>query len=227
MVKYSMDDLERMLAFRWDEFHQYGPSNTAKPEDDMPGGSAAPAKSGGWVAELADLDLAWRHAGLSGVQARRVVMRYGLGWSWNEVASHEGVSSQSVWESVESAMVKLLDVLNTPVAVRRNAVAAGPVKLAGGMLPVLVVYGKDDCQPCKATVRMLERAGVTFQYFMFAESVEAHGLASAHGVVTAPLVHVSRDGVTVDVWGGFNPGKLKRYVGELGLAVADADGVEA
>lgn len=83
---------------------------------------------------------------------------------------------------------------------------------------LVLVYGQPGCQPCKATARTLDRAGVPHTYVDVTEDQEAHQDATSHGWDSTPVVEV-RDagGVVLAAWHGFRMEACKA------LAVQDVD----
>ena len=112
MPNYTRERVEQLLEMNWDPWRNYGPTNESARDGDMPGSKSNPSKSGTWMAELADLTRAWQMAPISRTVRRRVFMRYALGWSYREIATHEHVDRNRIPEQVEDAVGAITRWLN-------------------------------------------------------------------------------------------------------------------
>lgn len=80
----------------------------------------------------------------------------------------------------------------------------------------VIVYTKDKCQPCRATIRYLDERGIDFEEKHTADPVNL-AEAKALGYLGAPVVvFVPPPGGSVDHWYGFNPDKLDALASALG-----------
>ena len=76
----------------------------------------------------------------------------------------------------------------------------------------IAVYTKDDCQPCRATKRMLDQLGLEYTEYQASEHMD---VLAPLGYTSAPVVVVTdEDGAMVKHWAGFSPDKLKGLVRE-------------
>lgn len=77
----------------------------------------------------------------------------------------------------------------------------------------ITVYVKPDCQPCRATKRMLDRLGLSFYTVDLSESPEALERVKSWNFQQSPVVEVV-DTVekTVTRWSGYRPDLLKGLV---------------
>lgn len=67
----------------------------------------------------------------------------------------------------------------------------------------VIVYGQPGCQPCKATSRALEKAGVPHAYLDVTMDPEARQAALVHGWSTTPVVEVrDPEGPVQAAWHG-------------------------
>jgi glutaredoxin-like protein NrdH len=78
----------------------------------------------------------------------------------------------------------------------------------------ITVYSKPACFQCVATKRQLDDLGVDYVALEIADHPEILDLAREHGVASAPIVVVETPPVAntvggLDVWGGFDPDRLK------------------
>lgn len=67
----------------------------------------------------------------------------------------------------------------------------------------VVLFTKPGCQPCKATKRVLDAKGISFEEFDISTNAEARDKVISMGFKSAPVVMTE-----TDAWSGFNPGKL-------------------
>lgn len=109
---YDRDQVEDLLTLRFDPLRFYGPTGNVLPDDDMPKSASSPAHGGTWMAELADIDRAWRLAELSETQRRRMFLRFGLDLSCEAVAAFEDVSTVAVYKTTDSGVEAILNFLN-------------------------------------------------------------------------------------------------------------------
>lgn len=80
---------------------------------------------------------------------------------------------------------------------------------------VIVYVSPGSCQPCKATIRAMQKYGIEFKRLVCNETSPAQKAARSYGYVQAPVV-VAGD----DHWSGFNPDKIKELAIARGL-IAD------
>lgn len=74
------------------------------------------------------------------------------------------------------------------------------------------VYTKDACQPCRATKRTMDRAGLEYNEIRAADHMDE---LAPLGHTSAPVVVVTDDnGDMVDHWAGFRPDKVKGLIRE-------------
>ncbi len=80
-------------------------------------------------------------------------------------------------------------------------------------LPV-VVYGKDKCQQCKATLRKLEDKGIRYECVSVEKDAVAAEYVGKMGYQQAPVVVVPFDygDMGGQHWSGFRPDMLDRLV---------------
>ncbi|WP_433584570.1 glutaredoxin family protein [Microbacterium hydrocarbonoxydans] len=79
----------------------------------------------------------------------------------------------------------------------------------------VTVYTKENCQPCKATMRYLDERGIVFDEFDVADP-ESLAAAKALGYSGAPVVvFTPGHGESADHWYGFRPDKLDAVVATL------------
>lgn len=74
----------------------------------------------------------------------------------------------------------------------------------------VTVYGREGCQPCIATKRLLVQLEVPFKYVALEERGAPATMLRALGHLQLPVVYVEepeRGGLTS--WDGFQPDKLK------------------
>ena len=113
MNDYSRELVEDLLQFKWDEHRFYGPvQNEMSPDHDMPRSPASKAHTGGWMAELADINRAWQNAPLTDTQRRRLFLRYGMGLTYEGVSVYDHVSLQNAAKVCDAGLETILVYLN-------------------------------------------------------------------------------------------------------------------
>lgn len=66
------------------------------------------------------------------------------------------------------------------------------------------LYSKPGCQPCKATKRVLDSKGVSYQEYDISTDPAAREKVVSMGFMSAPVVITDNDS-----WSGFIPAKLE------------------
>lgn len=80
----------------------------------------------------------------------------------------------------------------------------------------VTVYTKDECQPCRATIRFLNERGIPFEEKDTADPAHL-ARAKAFGYLGAPVVVVVPEpGESVKHWYGFRPDMLGEIAEALG-----------
>jgi glutaredoxin-like protein NrdH len=74
-------------------------------------------------------------------------------------------------------------------------------------MPPVTVYSKPGCQPCKATYRALDKAGITYTSIDITQVEGATEEVAALGYQGVPVVKVGDDH-----WNGLRPEKLKELM---------------
>lgn len=69
----------------------------------------------------------------------------------------------------------------------------------------ITIYSLPDCMACKATARVLEKAGILFEVVDLSGAPEALEAFKAQGLMQAPVVQTP-DG---QQWSGFRPDRIK------------------
>lgn len=74
----------------------------------------------------------------------------------------------------------------------------------------LTVYTKPNCPMCKATRTYLEKHNIPYTEAQLETNPQIIKTAKQQHILTAPIVTITTpDGNIQDIWGGFNPTKLK------------------
>jgi glutaredoxin-like protein NrdH len=79
-------------------------------------------------------------------------------------------------------------------------------------MPQITVYSRPNCEPCKATIRKLNKLGAAYIKVDVTEDTEALVLIKGLGYSQAPVVVVGDEH-----WAGYKPGHLEwaaRYVAD-------------
>lgn len=89
------------------------------------------------------------------------------------------------------------------------------------------VLSKKPCVQCDATYRALDKKHTA--YTVGDVTIPANReFGLSRGLATAPIVIVrDEDGEIVDVWGGFNPGKVAQWAGSLPTVQIEEEAVAA
>jgi glutaredoxin-like protein NrdH len=72
-------------------------------------------------------------------------------------------------------------------------------------LPETIVYTKNNCQPCRATKRMLTERGVPFREVNVDEVPSVREDLIAEGFLASPVVFPSHG----EKWAGFDPDRIQ------------------
>lgn len=78
----------------------------------MPKAQANKSRSNTLYAHLADIQVGWAKAPLTGLEKRCLFMRYAVDWELKYIASHEGIHSTTATRRVEAAVGKITGYLN-------------------------------------------------------------------------------------------------------------------
>lgn len=77
------------------------------------------------------------------------------------------------------------------------------------------VYSKENCMPCKATVRQLGKAGLAFEVIMLEDNEEKRNDLIEQGFTQSPVVEYGEE-----KWSGFRPDRIKELT-ELAKEAAE------
>ena len=75
------------------------------------------------------------------------------------------------------------------------------------MTTEFVVYSRPNCQPCKATIRKLDKLGADYRKVDVTEEPEALAAIKELGYLEAPVVVVGDDH-----WSGYKPHHIEQAV---------------
>jgi glutaredoxin-like protein NrdH len=81
---------------------------------------------------------------------------------------------------------------------------------------LVTVYSLDNCIQCRSTCLFLDKYGIEYTLLDVKKDPNAASILGKHNLQTAPIVTVSNDDGTENVWCGFRIDKIK----ELADAVA-------
>lgn len=73
---------------------------------------------------------------------------------------------------------------------------------------MITVYSQPGCQPCNATKRALDRAGLDFREVDVTASPESLSYVKSLGYAATPVVVVER-GDSVEYWSGYRPDLIR------------------
>ncbi|AGM12068.1 DNA binding protein [Streptomyces phage Godpower] len=114
-MSYNRALVEKLLPCVWDGEAAYGLKNEQAPDADMPKTASNPKTANTLYAHLADIHTAWKWAVNDGVtldEARAVLMRYGLDYTFEEIAGHFGVNKSTIQRRAERGVGKMTAHLN-------------------------------------------------------------------------------------------------------------------
>lgn len=118
LVAYNRAEIQEMLHLRHDSYRYYGaPRAETAPDDDMPRSKSNPALAGGVIAELSDINRAWKwgvNGGLTPRQGQVLVLVYKHGMNHTVAAAFLGISRSRVSHHHDEAVGRLLQFLNGP-----------------------------------------------------------------------------------------------------------------
>jgi DNA-directed RNA polymerase specialized sigma24 family protein len=112
---YDRALVERLLPAVFDGAAAYGLKNETQPDPDMPKVKANPKHANTLYAHLADMHDAWKwvmRGGLSKDEARALVMRYQLDWTYDLMAYHDGRNKSTMQRRCEKGVGKITAFLN-------------------------------------------------------------------------------------------------------------------
>lgn len=79
---------------------------------------------------------------------------------------------------------------------------------------IVTVYSKPACVQCNATIRALEKKGISYRVVDVASDADALERVRALGYMQAPVVITSDN----DHWSGFRPDKIQELAQAAGIA---------
>jgi DNA-directed RNA polymerase specialized sigma24 family protein len=109
---YQRELIERLIPTLWDETYAYGMSNPNQADADMPKVKTAKNETCTLFAHLADIKAAWQRAELRDEERAVLLLQYGLDWSQDEIALHQGVTQQAVSYRAKRGVGLLMAWLN-------------------------------------------------------------------------------------------------------------------
>lgn len=110
---YSREDVEVALWLMWDPQWCYGPgADPRAAEGDMPRSATNPSKGGTWMASVMDVREAWKRAGLTDAERRRLGYHYYSGLTPKQIGAAEGVSKQAAQQACDSGLSRIVRTIN-------------------------------------------------------------------------------------------------------------------
>ena len=73
----------------------------------------------------------------------------------------------------------------------------------------VTLYSQDNCQPCKATKRALEKSQVPYVEKNISQDEAARRALVDAGFRSAPVVTVERPNYETESWSGFDPARIQ------------------
>lgn len=113
MATYEREQVERLIPGVWDEWRVLDLPDDARPDPDMPKAPTVdPRRSTDKVAELADIQRAWKKSGLTDRQGQVLLLRFGLDFTNREAGVKLGLDESTVRHHSFNGITILLDFLN-------------------------------------------------------------------------------------------------------------------
>lgn len=110
---YDRDGIEALLPAIWDESYCYGlPRASTAPDPSMPKGWTNKSHGNTFWAMLADIKTGWRRAPLTLKERRALLLRFGVGWTEQQIATHEGCSQPTLSVRLTNAVGKVVATIN-------------------------------------------------------------------------------------------------------------------
>lgn len=110
---YNAEQIRTLLPAVWDESYCYGlPTRDDAPEEGMPRAASNKARGNTHWAYIADIKSGWDNANLTTLERRALLMGFGLGWTHEHIASHEGIGRRTISDRIETGIKKIMASLN-------------------------------------------------------------------------------------------------------------------
>lgn len=127
MSTYTREQVEDLMPAIWDAGKVTKTESEQRPDGDMPRSKPNPAELGTDLTEAADMQRAWRMAGLSLAEQRTLFCLYALHEEGTRVADLVGCHRATVYDYRNSGLDKIVGFLNSTSTKR----GAGKVVLMG------------------------------------------------------------------------------------------------
>lgn len=112
MTTYPLDKIEELLPGVWDDLRVIAGRSPLRPDPEMPKSKQDPSHSGTKVAEVADIQRAWKLGPLTDTQRRALLMVYGFDETDDCAAALLGRGRSSVTEARLRGLHVLYEFLN-------------------------------------------------------------------------------------------------------------------
>lgn len=122
-MTYRRADIERLIPGIWDEWRVLEKRLDTAPDPEMPKGTSDPRRSTDAWAALADIQRAWKLAGLTLRQRQAVLLVHALDYTHEEAARSLGVSRPAVSQHAEAGVGRLMFFLNGEEELTEEALA--------------------------------------------------------------------------------------------------------
>lgn len=109
---YTRQTVELLVPSIWDRTFAFGITDPSAPPAGMPRGSIDKSHGNTLWVHLADIRSAWKGAALSHGERVALLCWYGLGWTQEQIAAHEGVSHQAISGRIATGVGRLAAYLN-------------------------------------------------------------------------------------------------------------------
>ena len=112
-MSYSEDRIAQLLPSVWDRTYAWGMQNEQAADPDMPKMQyRSPKEATTFWTHLIDVRISWERAPITMFERRALLLHYGLGWTQQEIAEHQGVSRISIQKRLKKGVKTLADWLN-------------------------------------------------------------------------------------------------------------------
>lgn len=110
---YTEDAVRLLLPAVWDESYAWTlPERDDAPDKDMPKSKGNKSHGNSHWAYIADVKTGWEKSPLTRLERRALLMAFGLAWTHDDIAEHEGVAQPTVTVRINTAIKKITARLN-------------------------------------------------------------------------------------------------------------------
>lgn len=78
-------------------------------------------------------------------------------------------------------------------------------------MPVITVYSTPSCMACRSTQNSFSKQNTQIQKIDITQDTVSYDRLTSMGFTSAPVVEVTENGKTIDIWTGFRPDKISQF----------------